>query len=103
MLCCILDENSFICESLTVALFLRFQPVSACDFVLHCGVSTRRANRLIFFKSGFSVDRVVKEIQKTPPEKIFETLVSLTDSAINEQNFRNWSSRSNVDAHQTKV
>ncbi|XP_073131246.1 uncharacterized protein [Henckelia pumila] len=65
--------------------------VSAYEFESHAGCkSTKHPNNHIYFENGKSIYTVVQELKNTPREMLFDVLLNVTGSVVNQKNFEIW-------------
>ncbi|KAF8402847.1 hypothetical protein HHK36_010938 [Tetracentron sinense] len=64
--------------------------LNAYEFENHAGCKTRLPNKRIFFESGKTIYEIVQELRSTPQDLLFEVILNVTGSPINQKSFRIW-------------
>lgn len=73
-----------------VTVVYTMQSLNAFEFESHAGFSSKHPNKNIYFANGKSIYLVAQELKYTPLEKLFEAIENITNSPINQRNFRIW-------------
>ncbi|XP_042021095.1 uncharacterized protein LOC121768630 isoform X2 [Salvia splendens] len=64
--------------------------VNAYEFERHAGCKTKHPNNHIYFENGKTIYAAVQELKNTPQEMLFDVMLNITGSAVNQKNFDIW-------------
>ncbi|XP_047958783.1 uncharacterized protein LOC125204229 isoform X2 [Salvia hispanica] len=64
--------------------------VNAFEFERHAGCKTKHPNNHIYFENGKTIYAAVQELKNTPQEMLFDVMLNITGSAVNQKNFDIW-------------
>ncbi|KAL3518239.1 hypothetical protein ACH5RR_020828 [Cinchona calisaya] len=64
--------------------------LNAYEFERHAGCKTKHPNNHIYFESGKTIYQIVQELRSTPENLLFDAVLNVTGSQINQKAFRIW-------------
>lgn len=64
--------------------------LNAYEFERHAGCKTKHPNNHIYFESGKTIYQIVQELRSTPESLLFDAILTVTGSPINQKAFRTW-------------
>ncbi|XVE61829.1 hypothetical protein DITRI_Ditri06bG0070600 [Diplodiscus trichospermus] len=64
--------------------------INAYEFERHAGCKTKHPNNHIYFENGKTIYGIVQELRSTPQNMLFDTILTITGSPINQKSFRLW-------------
>ncbi|KAL3624149.1 hypothetical protein CASFOL_032965 [Castilleja foliolosa] len=64
--------------------------LNAYEFERHAGCNTKHPNSHIYFENGKTIYQIVQELRSTPVCMLFDSILNVTGSPINQKAFRIW-------------
>ncbi|CAA0820600.1 Unknown protein [Striga hermonthica] len=64
--------------------------LNAYEFERHAGCKTKHPNNHIYFENGKTIYQIVQELRSTPESMLFDAILNVTGSPINQNAFRIW-------------
>jgi len=64
--------------------------LNAYEFERHAGCKTKHPNNHIYFESGKTIYQIVQDLKSTPESQLFDAVLTITGSPINQKSFRIW-------------
>ncbi|GFP82513.1 hypothetical protein PHJA_000394300 [Phtheirospermum japonicum] len=64
--------------------------LNAYEFERHAGCKTKHPNNHIYFENGKTIYQIVQELRSTPESMLFDSILNVTGSPINQKSFRTW-------------
>ncbi|KAL6563526.1 hypothetical protein OROGR_002485 [Orobanche gracilis] len=64
--------------------------LNAYEFERHAGCKTKHPNNHIYFENGKTIYQIVQELRSTSESMLFDAILNVTGSPINNKAFRTW-------------
>ncbi|KAL6532550.1 hypothetical protein OROHE_013972 [Orobanche hederae] len=68
--------------------------LNAYEFERHAGCKTKHPNNHIYFENGKTIYQIVQELRSTSESMLFDAILNVTGSSINQKAFRTWKNHS---------